>query len=139
WHQTIGFFTTEEWAFFAIAFLWIGAIFFLLFYFAKNSNRKRLFFTGMTLAIFVSLLGILFAYQENKFQQTRRYAIVMNNETAIKAEGSSISKTIKIINEGTKVVIEETGRKRAIVEPPDPTRGWILLSRIIEICFVLGV
>src|SRR5690606_36759452 len=36
WHQTIGFFTTEEWAFFAIAFLWIGAIFFLLFYFAKN-------------------------------------------------------------------------------------------------------
>jgi len=133
WHQTIGFFTTEEWAFFAIAFLWIGAIFFLLFYFAKNSNRKRLFFTGMTLAIFVSLLGILFAYQENKFQQTRRYAIVMNNETAIKAEGRSISKTIKIINEGTKVFIEETEGKWAKVQLPDATEGWILLSRIKEI------
>ncbi|HLV46437.1 MAG TPA: tetratricopeptide repeat protein [Flavobacterium sp.] len=131
WHQTIGFFTTEKWAVFAITFLWIGAVLFLAFYFSKN--RRRLFFTGMVLSIFVALLGILFAYQENKFQQNQRFAIVMNNETNVKAEGRSISKTIKTINEGTKVFVEEIEGKWAKIQLPDATEGWVLLDRIKEI------
>src|SRR5690606_8489011 len=51
WHQTIGFFTTEEWAFFAIAFLWIGAIFSLWFYFVKKSTGKGLFFPEWNLYV----------------------------------------------------------------------------------------
>ena len=133
WHQTIGFFTTEEWAYFALAFFWVGTALFLLYYFSQNSQRKRLFFVGMSVAIFVSALGFLFAHQENKFQQTQRFAIVMNNEVPVKAEGRSISKTIKVINEGTKVFIEETDGKWAKIHLPDATEGWILLTRIKEI------
>ncbi len=133
WHQTIGFFDTQKWAFFAVAALWIAAVFFCLFYFSKNSNKKRLYFAVMVLSVFGSLLGLLFAYQENIYQQTERYAIVMANDVEVKADGRSIAKTIEVVNEGTKVFIEQTDGKWSKILLPDATEGWVLMSDIKEI------
>jgi len=124
-HNTIGFFNQNQWALLAVisSFLIFGC--FSVFYFFSNSTVKKIFFTLQIVFAFVVALSVLAAFSEKKYADADRYAIVFNEEVALKVEPRSSAKNVQIIHEGTEVFIEEQTTKWLKVSLPNQVSGWL--------------
>lgn len=133
WHQTIGFFSSAQWAISAVLLMVLGVLSFSLFYFNDASFLKKSGFTLMCVCFFLGVISTIAAYTEKAYEMQKRYAIVMLNETPVKTEPRLTSKNAKIINEGTKLFVYETTTKWAKVALPDASIGWVSLENIKEL------
>lgn len=122
----------DTWAWVAVSFSGFFLLLFLGYYLIEATVVKRIFFTGM----FVAILGIVFSILAAAFvrsQQAKQHpAIVFAEVVAVKADPSEKAKDTFILHEGTKVNVTETKDNWKKVVLPDDSVGWIDKSAIKE-------
>jgi tetratricopeptide (TPR) repeat protein len=123
----------DGWAIAAVIFTVLFSLLFILYYFAGASSRKRIFFTGSMVALFIGLLSVFFAFKNYDLVVDQRAGIVFAASTQVRSEPVMRSEVSFTLHEGTKVKIisEVDGWKR--IKLADGKEGWMLKDDLKEL------
>ncbi|MBP2833346.1 tetratricopeptide repeat protein [Aquimarina sp. U1-2] len=123
----------DSWAWFSVCCVVLFVLFFILYYTASTSLRKRIFFIGSWSIFVMGLFGLFFAFKQFNSDQNNQFAIIFAQETIIKSEPNLRSEEIFQLHEGTKVKITETVNNWKKIKLADGKIGWIPASDIKEL------
>lgn len=126
-------FTFDSWAWISVICIILFVILFLLYYTARISSKKRLFFVSSWLILFVGLLGIFFAFRQYDYIQNNQFAIIFAQETVVKSEPNLRSEEVFELHEGTKVQVTETVNDWKKIRLADGKIGWIPAEDLREL------
>jgi tetratricopeptide (TPR) repeat protein len=129
-YNVTGTYHYDTWAWVAISFSVLFLALFLGYYLAGTTLLKRIFFTGMFIAVLGIILSILAASSVRSQESRQHPAIVYEEVVAVKAEPSAKSRDAFILHEGTKVNIKETVGNWNKIVLPDDSVGWIEKSAV---------
>lgn len=132
-HNTVGFFNQNQWAVTAVTSTFLILLSFVIFYFSQNSTVKKVFFTLQIVLLFVAIGSVVAAFSEQNYANSERYAIVFDEEVALKVEPRNSAKNTQLIHEGTEVFIEEETTKWYKVILPNQVTGWLPKEVVKEI------
>ncbi|MBL7471898.1 tetratricopeptide repeat protein [Robertkochia sediminum] len=121
----LGAFTYSVWSYLAIVGMLLFVLFFIGYYFADREGRKRLLFAISGGWVFLSLLCLLFAFQQRKWERNYDPAIVFASETTVKSEPNLGSDEIFRLHEGTKVFILDAMHDWKKIRLADGKEGWL--------------
>lgn len=128
-----GTFHYNTWAWIAVGFSVGVLLFFCLYYFSENTTFKRFFFVTMALCLLSILISLGSGIYEKNVFDNDRPAIIFAASTGLKKTPTANSKNIKLLHEGTKVMVFETQNNFQKVQLTDGTKGWLLKSDIKEV------
>ncbi len=133
WWQTLsGLTSSTTWSVLCIVSLWVGLFCFAIFRIARKSLVRRLsFFSGTFLTLF-AVVTLIFAFQQNKIEQSTSEAIIFSANVAIKSSPDESGTDLFILHEGVKVEILDNVDKWKKIRLADGKVGWIP-SEAIEI------
>ncbi|SIP99126.1 tetratricopeptide repeat protein [Maribacter ulvicola] len=117
--------TFDEWAYVAIGFMLLFVLLYILFYNSNYATRKRLSFIGSLLALFFSVISLLFAYIQRKDFIEHQPAIIFAEESSIKSEPNNTGAEAFIIHAGTKVNVLDHLNQWNKIKLADGKTGWI--------------
>jgi len=120
----------NSWAWLSVVLAFFIALFFLLYYFSKYTNRKRLFFILSSFSLLLFLFSLSFSIKAKHYYQTDKPAIVFEHKVAIKAEPSLKAPSIFELHEGTKVQILEELDNWYQIKIVDGKTGWIVSTSV---------
>ncbi len=116
----------DTWAIMAIAFMFIAALLFIIYYFIYNTSHKRLAFIGSIFSFTTAILALFFAFQKYSFDVNNNPAIVFAKETDVLSDPKLSSETLFTLHEGTKVqVIENYKNEWQKIKLVDGKTGWM--------------
>lgn len=121
----IGTFSYHTWTYFAIGAMLVFVILFIAYYYAYGQSRKRLLFAVGGVFLFLSVLSVVFAFQQRSLIDQRNPAIVFAEETTVKSEPNLGSDEIFRLHEGTKVFILDTMNNWKKIRLADGKVGWL--------------
>lgn len=125
--------TFNGWAWTSVFAVILFMLLFLGYYFSYQSQKKRMFFLGSLLSIFVILTGLIMAFRTFHKAENKKEAIVFSEVSEVKNEPRLSSETAFKLHEGTKVsiqVVEDNWCKILLADGKD---GWIILEDIKEL------
>lgn len=122
--------SSDRWAMLAIVGVFIFVILFLTYRFAYASSRKRAAFIISTLALAISGISLIMAFQKTGLETKNRPAIVFAQESQVKAEPNLRSEEAFRLHEGTKVQVLDTLKDWKKIKLSDGSTGWILSDDI---------
>lgn len=121
----IGTFSYRVWTWLAIGLMSLFVLFFIWYYFAVSQGKKRMFFTLSGLMLILSVLSLVFAFQQRNLERSVRPAIVFAEETTVKSEPNLGSEEVFRLHEGTKVFILDTLHNWKKIRLADGKIGWL--------------
>lgn len=125
WRESVSVFGYNHWAWLAIGFAVLYAVFFLIYYFSRRSAFKRLFFTLSLVMVFFSVFSVIFAFQQKEYATGGQYAIIFSEEAGIRGEPTLRGEEIFTLHEGTKVEVLETYQDWVRFELANGIQGWM--------------
>ncbi|MFC2098430.1 tetratricopeptide repeat protein [Bacteroidota bacterium] len=134
WVAFVKTFDADIWAIVSLAIFILSLALFLVYFFSKQMEVRRMFFWLGIMLIFLSLSTLLFAAQQNRFVTKHNQAIILTPSVAIKSSPDENSGTdLFLLHEGTKVTIaDELGDWREVVLS-DGNRGWLKENDLIRL------
>jgi len=115
----------DQWAYTAVAFMFLFVLLYILFYYFRYSSRKRWAFIGSLVCLFTSLVTLAFAYIAYEDFNADRPAIIFADEIEIQAEPNAASDAVFVLHAGTKVnIVEELNDWKKIMLTDGKT-GWV--------------
>ncbi|OYU80921.1 MAG: BatE protein [Flavobacterium sp. BFFFF1] len=126
-------FAYDSWAWIAVVFAFASLLFFIGYYFSGNTLRKRIYFVGMFVAVFVIAVSVGSAILSKDAASDERNAIVFEDVLPVKAEPKTDAPDAFVLHEGTKVAVVDTLDVWRKVKLPDDTQGWVPSNAIKEI------
>ena len=126
-------FSFDLWAWISICCVILFVVLFILYYNARMSSKKRLFFISSWVALIFGLFGVFFAFSQYNFINNNQYAIIYAQETTIKSEPNLRSEEVFELHEGTKVKITEEVNDWRKIKLADGKIGWIPASDLEEL------
>ncbi len=126
-------FSFDVWAWISIGCVLLFVVLFIMYYTARVSSKKRLFFIGSWLLLFVGLASVFFAFKQYSFIKNNQYAIIFAQETTVKSEPNLRSEEVFELHEGTKVKITETVNDWKKIRLTDGKIGWIPATDLKEL------
>ena len=136
-HKLIANFTStyhyDTWAWIAIGFAFLFFTFFLVYYFSGKTVVKRIFFSGMFLALVAILLSVSSGIFERNRKMNEKPAIIFAESTSLKTEPKMTAKDVILLHEGTKVYVLESTANWKKVQLTDETIGWLESASIKEL------
>jgi tetratricopeptide (TPR) repeat protein len=123
----------DTWAWIAISFSGLCLLLFIGYYLIEATVVKRIFFTGMFVALLGVILSVLAAAFVRSQQALEHPAIVFAEVAPVKTDPSEKAKDVFILHEGTKVNVSETKGSWKKVVLPDDSVGWIDKNAIKEL------
>lgn len=121
------------WAIFGVIFMGLFVVGFLEYYFSVGQRQKRLFFIAGFGFLFLSLAGIVLAYNEYTRERKEKPAIVFVKETSVRSEPNYRSEEIFLLHEGTKVNVEDGLGDWKKIALADGKIGWLPADDIKEV------
>ncbi len=123
----------DSWAWVTVAGSLLFAFFFLRYYFANETRRKRLYFVGSLVILFVGITAMAMAFKTYHKYTNSRDAIVFAEVTDVKNGPRMSDETVFQLHEGTKVQIlaEEDNWYR--ISLADGKDGWMPSSDLKEL------
>ncbi len=118
-------FTYNTWALISIGFAFVFAILFLLYHFSYSTNIKRIYFITSGLCVIFALMSILFTYQNYRYVQNTRMAIIFEQLAQVKSAPTKSGDVNFELHEGTKVYILESLDDWLKIRIADGKTGWI--------------
>lgn len=115
----------NTWAWVSVVLAFLISIFFLLYYFASNTLRKRLFFSGTILSGLLFLFSLSFTLKAKHYFTTNQPAIIFSAKAVVKAEPNTQSSEIFELHEGTKVQVLEQIDTWYKIKISDGKIGWV--------------
>ena len=125
-------FSSNVWAYIAIALLAMVVILVLLFRYARSLAVRKISFAFAIIMFTFTAVSVAFSFSLKSEHESDDQAVVIIPVSSVKSSPNDSGQSLLIIHEGTKVtVLEELGQWRKI-ELSDGRQGWIL-RRDIEI------
>lgn len=125
----------NSWAGITVLCAFLGAILFLLYYFAYTPTRKRLFFTTSITSFILLIITLAITFhQYNKYTSTVE-AIVYTPEVSVKNEPTKNAEEAFLIHEGTKVQILDEVEDWKKIRLVDGKIGWLKAKDINQLNF----
>lgn len=128
-----GRFTYNQWAWIAVICGFLCVISFLLYQFAYQSLKKRIYFLISVIAFLFILGTVAIAFQQYAKAQKDRPAIIFATETTVKSEPNLRSDEVFVLHEGTKVQILDTVESWKKIQLIDGKIGWIIAEDVNEL------
>ena len=123
-------FSYSTWAIIAIIFSILFVALFLLYYFTYTPLYKRLLFSGAMLFVVLSVLSVIFAFQQQSYIQDNQYAIIFGEEVEVRDEPNLRGDASFELHEGTKAKVLEDYQEWARIELANGAQGWVKNSTI---------
>ena len=115
----------NQWAKLAIAFSFLGAILFLLFYFSNISNKKRIYFVTSIFSFLLLIVSVFITYHQYQKAINTKYAIIFSPKTSVNNAPTLNSDEIFELHEGTKVSVLDTVDNWMKIKLTDGKIGWV--------------
>ncbi|MFD2563700.1 tetratricopeptide repeat protein [Aquimarina rubra] len=126
-------FSFDMWAWISILFVALFVVLFMLYYSARISSKKRLFFLGSWISLIIGLFAVFFAFKQYNYIENNQYAIIFAQETTVKSEPNLRSEEVFELHEGTKVKVTETVNDWKKIRLADGKIGWIPATDLKEL------
>lgn len=126
-------FSFDSWAWIAVLCVVIFVVLFLLYYTARISSKKRLFFLGSWLSLLIAVFAVVFAFKQYSYITNNQYAIIFAQESTVKSEPNLRSEEVFELHEGTKVKVTETVNDWKKIKLADGKIGWIPATDLKEL------
>ncbi len=123
-------FSYGTWAVISIVLSIIFVVLFLLYYFSQIPLYKRLFFGGAMFAVLLTILSVIFAFQQRSYIQNNQYAIVFEEEIEVRDEPNLRGDASFELHEGTKARVLEDYQEWSRIELANGAQGWVKTSEI---------
>ena len=123
----------NSWAWLAVIFALGFTTLFLLYHFAQQSSRKRIFFISSLLSAMFVILFVLFAFNNSNYVNTNRYAIVFEQQVDVKSAPTVSGELSFELHEGAKVKLLETVDDWFKIKLADGKIGWMPKEALKEI------
>jgi len=123
----------NQWAVVVVSFSFLGAILFLLFYFAYSSSKKRVFFITSMLSFVLLIISLFITYNQYSFSKNNKEAIVFAEKTDVRNAPTLNSEEVFTLHEGTKVIVLDGVDNWKKIKIADGKLGWIIASEIKEL------
>ena len=121
----VGMFSSDQWAYFAVGFVFLFVLAYMAYYFLRSANQKRATFISSILSLVLGVVCILMAYLNYQRHKKDDPAIIFSKEVKVNSEPNNNSSTIFTIHEGTKVnVLDELDDWKRI-RIADGQTGWL--------------
>jgi len=121
----VGMFSSDQWAYFAVGFVFLFVLAYMAYYFLRSANQKRATFISSILLLVLGVVCILMAYLNYQQYKKDDPAIIFSKEVKVNSEPNNNSSTIFTIHEGTKVnVLDELDDWKRI-RIADGQTGWL--------------
>lgn len=124
-HGQLSVFHYDSWAWIAVCFSFVFLACFIGYYFSPYAAKKRLFFVGMFVLLFVVLCTVVAAVIEKKFSNSEHPAIVFAEMASVKSEPKQAATEVVLLHEGAKVFVLDSLDNWKKVQLTDGTEGWI--------------
>lgn len=128
-----GKFSYNQWAWIAVICGFLCVLSFLLYQFAYETLKKRIYFIISFIAFLFILGTTAIAYQQYGKAQKDRPAIIFVQETKVKSEPNLRSNEVFILHEGTKVQVLDTVDSWKKIQLIDGKIGWIVADDLKEL------
>ncbi|NQY27835.1 MAG: tetratricopeptide repeat protein [Flavobacteriaceae bacterium] len=116
----------DTWAILGVVFMMFFIVSFVGYSQSKFTNRKRFFFIVSLFSLFLSVLSVAFAYQQEATTINEKYAIVFAKESQVKSEPKFNSDEAFQLHEGTKVSVFEDFEGWTKIKLTNGSVGWII-------------
>lgn len=126
YHSVIGLFSFNGWAVLSVVFAFLFALFFMWYYYAIASSKKRIAFSLMGFSLMGTGLALILAMLSYNHFENSKVAIIFAESTQIRSEPLMRSEVSFLLHEGTKVKIKDTDNDWVRVEIADGKEGWML-------------
>ncbi|MGY3795351.1 tetratricopeptide repeat protein [uncultured Aquimarina sp.] len=126
-------FSFDSWAWIAVLCVVIFVVLFLLYYTARISSKKRLFFLGSWVSLLIAVFAVVFAFKQYGYITNNQYAIIFAQESTVKSEPNLRSEEVFELHEGTKVKVTETVNDWKKIKLADGKIGWIPATDLKEL------
>ncbi|CAL68357.1 SH3 domain-containing protein [Christiangramia forsetii] len=123
-------FSYTTWAVFAIICSVLFVSLFLFYYFSYRSLNKRLLFTGAVVFFILSLVSVIFAFQQQSYLQDNQYAIIFEEEVEVRDEPNLRGEASFELHEGTKAKVLEDFQEWSRIELSNGAQGWVISDEI---------
>lgn len=125
YNTTVKALSFDQWAYLAVAFMFLFVISYIAFYFFRFSSRKRIAFVTSIISILFMVVGLIFAYMGYRDFKKDNPAIIFSEETMVKSEPNKRSQAIFTLHEGAKVNVVDILNDWKKIEIADGKTGWI--------------
>ena len=116
--------SSNGWGWFAILFLCITVVLFLVYKFIAGSRMRKTAFSFAVLSLLLCIVSFCFSVNLRSKALSYNYAIVINPLCNIKSAPNSNGNNLFVLHEGTKIeILEQTGGWSKI-ELADGRQGW---------------
>lgn len=118
-------FSASGWGWIAIFCMLAFVVFFLVYYFSRKVNVKRILFIGSMFFLVLAIASAVIGFTKDSLQQESTYAIIFSEQVEVKSEPSPRAGEAFLLHEGAKVKITENFQEWVEIELPNGSRGWI--------------
>lgn len=134
WDQSLSsWLTFDGWAWATVLAVFAFTLLFLLYYFSVYSLRKRLYFVGSILSIFVFVTAFVMSFRTYDKALNNQPAIIFAESTDVKNNPSADNETAFVLHEGTKVQILAIDGEWCRIQIIDGKDGWMRLSNLKQL------
>ena len=126
-------FSINQWLSIGITSFYIFLILFILYYFKRDSNSKKTYFTFSSIVFCISIVFILTGITKFENQQSNVEAIIFDKKIDFRTEPNYRSEVQFNLHEGTKVKLKEELGDWVLVELSNGASGWLELNSIKKI------
>ena len=117
--------TYNGWAIVAVIFSFLAGILFLLFYFAIEPSKKRLYFVTSMLSFLLLIITLSITFTQYNDAQKNIHAIIFSEEVTVKNAPTPNSEEVFTLHEGTKVKVLDSVDDWKKIRLTDGKIGWM--------------
>lgn len=126
----VGVLSFDQWGYTAVGFMLLFVLLYIAFYYFRVATYKRIAFISSSLALFIALIAVVFAYMEYDNFKADQPAIVFADQVTVKSEPNERSQEIFKLHEGTKLNVVEELKDWRKIRIADGQTGWLLSENI---------
>jgi len=130
YNTVVHLFSFDQWAYLAIALIFLFVIAYLAYFFLRYANQKRIAFVTSIFSLALGALCILMAYLQYQGFKNDNPAIVFSREVQVSSEPNNNSENVFTLHEGTKVNVMDHLDDWSKIRIADGQTGWLLTDNI---------
>ena len=133
WKTIINTFNADEWAMFAVFFLFFSLIGMIIYFFAPLLLFKKVGFYLAVFCVVISLFSWFFGGSQHSYLQNSTEAIIVTPTINVNSSPTAGSTKLFVLHQGTKVDLKGESGEWVKIRIPNGNEGWMKAKDIAEI------
>lgn len=134
WYKgLISSFSADQWAYISLALFLLFLVMVALFFYSTRVGLKKAGFAVGIVALFLTVMSVVFTVKQNRRLTERDYAIVMTPSVTVKGAPDNSGTDLFVIHEGLKVKIIGSLGDWVNIRLGDGNEGWVVRKDVEKI------